>query len=182
MHANRFYSVMAAVVSMAGCGDSASDAGGGGGSTNQAGGGGGSDNPKQPDEATSAGECFFDGAGGDDQRFCDVFTAILSEPVSAGGLTATVTTSLGVVSSEDPSEGPSVTFISDPVERVTIEATSPEQGSSDHYAPEWVELELRRDGTVIGSGKFERLGYSCRAESRDDWCWEAAPVTLTLTL
>lgn len=172
--------LVAVLATLAACGDSASgndsSQGGAGG-----GGGQGGQQPTQAEDATSAEECVSDvGEGGAELKWCDVFTVVLSEPVAAEGLTASVTTSLGVVPLDNPSESPTITFISDPVERVTIEAWSP--GTSEgHYAPDWVEVELRRDDTVIGSGRFDRLAYSCRAASRDDWCWEAAPVTLTVT-
>lgn len=172
-----------AAVLMTGCNDAASDSGdsGGGGGDAQGGKGGGTAEQGQPSDATSAEECIFEGGGGSDLNYCDVFSAVLSSPVEADGLTATVTTNLGPVTDADGRA--TFTFISDPVERLTIEAPSagPSLGGGEHFAPEWVEVELQRDGTVIGSARFDRLTYSCRAESPDDWCWEAAPVTLAIT-
>jgi hypothetical protein len=171
------------------CGDSASgnDApqGGGGGTTQGGGGtdpqgGGGGGEPLEPSDATSPDECVYYGDGGADQHYCQVFTAELSEPIDDQGLTATATTSLGVVSA-DPDTPPHVALIGDPVEQVVIVAYAPGPNQTDHYDPEWVEVALERDGATIGTARFERLQYACRADSPDDWCWEAAPVTLEIT-
>ncbi len=166
-----------------------------GGCTNQAetggGAGGGGQTQIPADQASTPEECVFLGFGGSNSHACDVVTVQLSELVALDGLTVAVETSLGhsLTTIETPPTGgtwapegqakgdPWLETRGDPADALLLRINSP----PPHYAPDWVEVTLHQGSVELGSERFETLSYSCHDLTVDDWCWEAAPVTLSIT-
>lgn len=194
---------------IAACGDSEGGAGGGGGaaatssatgtsssaspansgSTDPVGSGGAGGAPdldKDPAEVTDAADCYYEGGneGGARGWACNAAQIELSDPLPREGLTIRIEASDGTIFEdlgddvEDWRDQPGF-YADDPV-TVLVLRYSP-QSDPTHYDPEWLDVEVRRDGALVGSERFEPLDYACTPRNQDEWCWEAAPVTLEIT-
>ncbi|WP_437286850.1 hypothetical protein [Sorangium sp. So ce406] len=179
-----------------GPGSTSSASGGGGGGGGGDGGGGGAPDDKDPAEVTSADDCFYDGAGGANAFRCSAATIELAEPVPVAALTFVVETSEGDVfdvatTSEDQPLGVRVEVDQGGgggagggggggsgavATALVVYVDSP----PPHYAPTWIDVQVRVDGELVGSKRFEELKFACVAHSSDDWCWESEPVTLPI--
>ncbi|KYF82313.1 hypothetical protein BE11_50085 [Sorangium cellulosum] len=174
---------------------SASGGGGaGGGGAGGGGGGGGAPDDKDPAEVTSADDCFYDGAGGANAFRCSAATIQLAEPVPVAALTFVVETSEGDVfdaASQDLPLGVRVEVDQGGgagggggdgggsgavATALVVYVDSP----PPQYDPTWIDVQVRVDGEIVGSKRFEDLEFACVARSSDDWCWESEPVTLPI--
>lgn len=122
--------------------------------------------------------------GGDDAFRCSTARIELSEPVPVDALTFVVETSEGdVFDAADPDL---------PVGVIVEESDGGASGAvatalvvyddspPPHYEPEWIDVQVRVDGEIVGAARFEDLEFACVARSSDNWCWESEPVTLPI--
>lgn len=163
------------------------------GSGGAGGAGGGPDLDKDPAEVTSADDCFYDGGdGGADLVTCDWVSVAFSEPLEVAELSFTITTSEGdtfTPAALGDENGPFIAALDGgtydegglPTEGTIAGLSVSGVASPPHYAPTWVEVEVRIADQVVGTARYEDLEYACIAKTSDDWCWAADPVTLSIT-
>lgn len=136
------------------------------------------------DEATSADECVWLGSGGDDLLFCDYVSVNFSEPVSTEGLAIEVTPDVGetlTLANACPVE-PCLGLLPEEASAPT-EATGfriVQRAGPPHYSPAELSILVQLDGQTIADTTI-MPSYSCVELSCDDWCWQGAPETMTVT-
>lgn len=159
--------------------------GGGAGGTGSAGSGGQPDLDKSAADVTDPEECYFEGHGGDIARSCNAAVIELSGALPRDALTIVIEASDGTVfdellafddhgSADTPWPG---VYADDPATSLTLVYSPGGASANEHYAPEWLDVEVRRSGVLVGADRFEPLDYACHAEGAS-WCWESEPVTL----
>jgi hypothetical protein len=160
----------------------AGSGGGGNGPVGSGGAGGGPDLDKDPATVTDPEECWYEGTGGDNGYTCNAAVVELSDPIPLAEMTFSIETSLGTTFDGECVDDGSPCFVpdADPVTALTLVNDPAGVIANEHYAPEWLDVEVRRNDVLVGAERFEPLEYACIATG-SDWCWESEPVTLEVT-
>ena len=136
------------------------------------------------DQATSPEECEYLGDGGANIVPCDYVTVMFSESVPTQDLAIDVDTADGdhFDISSDPDAG-EVSM------RVELDAPANTHANGfalskaiqqPHFSPAYLDVVVRLGQTTIADTRVTPM-YSCVEETRFDWCWKGAPVTITVT-
>ena len=136
------------------------------------------------DQAKTPEECEWLGAGGADAVPCDYLTVEFSKPLATAGLGIEATTSTGDVltpsSSDDEPFDPALILSLDASETQATGFTITRITEQPQYSPAEISVVVTVDEAVVADATLE-ASYTCVELTSDDWCWQAAPLTLDLS-
>jgi hypothetical protein len=136
------------------------------------------------DQAKTPEECGWLGGGGSDLVPCDYLTVEFSTPLATAGLGIEATTNTGdVLTPSSPDVVPP-----DPALILSLDASETQVAGftitriigQPHYSPAEISVIVTVDEAVVADATLE-ASYTCVELTSDDWCWQAAPLTLDVS-
>ena len=140
-----------------------------------------------PSSITSRAQCDYSGCGGADSVYCDYVVVQFTEPLPITGFDVNVVgiggSDGGMPTDAGPgSSGGDPRLVRDAVTGDVTGFKYTKFAAEPLYSdpPTSLSVVVKENSTTIASVTIQ-LDYSCVAITGDDWCWQAAPVTLPVT-